>query len=155
MNTNEKLIQHFYTCFKHKDISGMQECYAEEADFSDAVFKDLDTKQVRSMWAMLIKSGKDLEIKFSNIYADEHTATADWQAAYTFSVTGRKVLNKIKASFILKDGKIISHKDNFNFYIWAKQALGLPGLLLGWTPFIKNKIRKKAAKNLLSYMKAQ
>lgn len=154
MNTNENLIHHFYTCFKNKDIKGMQDCYADTATFNDAVFKNLSAVQVRKMWEMLIKSGKDLHLEFSNISADDHRGKAEWVANYTFSATGNKVENHIKASFILENGKIINHHDDFNFYKWAKQALGLPGLLLGWTPYLKNKIQKKAANNLRLYMAA-
>lgn len=154
MNTNENLIHHFYTCFKNKDVKGMQDCYADTATFNDAVFTDLNAVQVRSMWAMLIKSGKDMQLEFSNIKANEHEGKAEWIATYTFSATGNKVENRIKASFILENGKITNHHDDFNFYRWAKQALGLPGLLLGWTPFLRNKIQKKAANNLRLYMAA-
>ncbi len=152
MNGNEKLIHTFYTAFKNKDVKTMQDCYADDAVFSDPAFKNLNAEEVRNMWAMLIKSGKDMRIEFSHIHADEHTGTAEWVAWYTFSVSGKKVVNRIKASFIFESGKIIQHQDEFNFYTWVRQALGLPGWLLGWTHFMKKKIRKKAAHNLRLYM---
>jgi len=155
MNTNENVINHFYTCFKNKDIKGMQDCYAYNTIFNDPVFRDLNAIQVRSMWEMLIKSAKDMRIEFDHIQADEHRATAYWKAFYTFSATGHKVVNKVKASFILENGKIISHTDDFDFYQWTKQAMGITGLLLGWTPFLQNKIRKKAADKLRLYMSAK
>jgi len=152
MNTNETLINHFYTCFQRKDVKGMQDCYADEAVFSDPVFQNLNATEVRCMWAMLLASGKDMRIEFKNVIAGQQDGTAEWDAYYTFSSTGNKVLNKIKATFVLENGKIIAHQDYFDFYTWAKQALGLTGLLLGWTSFLKNKIRTKARKNLDSYM---
>lgn len=154
MNSNAEIIHHFYTCFKNKDIKGMQNCYADNATFSDAVFIGLNAKQVRCMWEMLIKSGKDLRLTFSNIEADELTGTAEWVAHYTFSATGKKVINNVNAAFVFENGKIIEHRDSFNFYTWSRQALGLPGLLLGWMPFLKNKVRNKAANNLRLYMAA-
>ncbi|TKC12937.1 nuclear transport factor 2 family protein [Pedobacter polaris] len=153
MNTNEQLIQHFYTCFKNKDYKGMQACYADDATFSDAVFKNLSAAQVKAMWEMLIAKGKDMRIEFSNISADEHTGRAHWDAYYTFSSTGKKVINKIDASFEFKNGKIIKHIDDFNFYTWAKQALGTTGILLGWTGFLRNKIQATAIGNLEKFMK--
>lgn len=149
---NEQLIYHFYTCFKNKDIEGMQNCYADNAIFNDTVFRDLHAQQVRLMWAMLIGNAKDLHIEFSGVKTGKGTGSAQWVATYTFSATGRKVVNPIKASFQFENGKIVRHEDEFDFYHWAKQALGLSGLLLGWTSFLKNKIRKKAANNLKSYM---
>lgn len=152
MNANEALINYFYSCFQQKDVKGMQDCYADNVVFSDPVFQNLNADEVRSMWAMLMASGKDMHIEFKNIKADQANGTAEWDAQYTFSTTGNKVLNKVKASFIFENGKIISHQDQFDFYVWSKQALGLTGLLLGWTGFLKNKIRTKARKNLQVFM---
>lgn len=152
MTQNEELIRHFYTSFQNKDVKAMQDCYADSATFSDPVFTDLDAQQVRSMWAMLIKSGKDMQIEFKNISANATGGSAEWEAYYTFSATGNKVVNRIKASFLIENGKITKHTDHFNFYTWAKQALGFTGLLLGWTNFLRNKIRAKAKGNLKNFM---
>ncbi len=152
MNTNEQLIHHFYTCFKNKDYSGMQSCYADNATFSDAVFKNLNSDQVKAMWQMLILKGKDMRIEFGQISADEKTGKAHWDAYYTFSATGKNVINKIDANFEFENGKIVKHIDDFNFYVWAKQALGTTGLLLGWTGFLKNKIQTTAMANLQQFM---
>ncbi|HEY0174728.1 MAG TPA: nuclear transport factor 2 family protein [Pedobacter sp.] len=152
MNANESLIHHFYTSFKNKDIKGMQNCYAGHATFTDPAFRNLDAQQVRSMWEMLIKSSKNMRIEYDHVEAGDHTATAEWTAYYTFSATGKKVVNKVKSSFVLENGKIVSQQDEFNFYRWAKQALGLTGLLLGWTSFLKNKVHKTASDKLRSYM---
>ncbi len=107
------------------------------------------------MWKMLILNGKDLELNFQNVSADEKSGSAEWIANYTFSKTGRKVENRIKANFEFENGKIISHKDSFDFYKWAKQALGISGLLLGWTSFLQNKVRQTAMKNLDDFMRSE
>ncbi len=130
----------------------MQACYDDNATFSDAVFTGLNAKQTQAMWEMLIRAGKDLRLEFKNIRADEKSGSAEWVAYYTFSRTGRRVTNRIKAEFLFHNGKIIQHKDHFDFYKWASQALGLPGILLGWTRFIRNKIRSAAMKNLSDFM---
>jgi ketosteroid isomerase-like protein len=153
MNSNELLIKQFYTCFQNKDYKGMQNCYADNAVFNDAVFKNLNATEVKAMWQMLISSGKDMRIEFKDIKAINNTVTAHWDAYYTFSKTGNKVINKIDASFIIENGKIISHNDSFNFYKWAKQALGFTGLLLGWTPLLKNKVQKTAQESLKTFIK--
>ena len=152
MNPNQELIHRFYTCFQNKDYKGMQECYANNASFSDSVFKDLNGRQTKAMWEMLIKNGKDLTLEFSGIEANETTGSAHWEASYTFSKTGNKVVNKIDAQFKFEKGKIVKHTDYFNFYVWAKQALGTTGLLLGWTPFIKNNVQAIAMNNLNNFM---
>lgn len=155
MNASEELIRHFYVSFQNKDVKGMQDCYADHATFSDPVFTSLNAAQAKAMWAMLLKNGKDLRVEFKNIAASEKGGTAEWDAWYTFSATGNKVLNRIKASFIIENGKIVQHTDQFSFYKWARQALGFTGLLLGWTTFLKNKIREKAKKNLEAFMSSK
>ena len=152
MTQNEELIRHFYTSFQNKEVKAMQDCYADSASFSDPVFTNLNAKQVRSMWAMLIKSGKDMQIEFKNISGNDTGGSAEWDAYYTFSATGNKVVNRVKASFIIENGKITKHIDNFDFHTWAKQALGFTGLVLGWTTFLRNKISTKAKGNLEAFM---
>lgn len=152
MNDNEKLIQHFYNSFAQRDYKAMQDCYADDATFSDEAFQNLNSAQVKAMWKMLIKRGKDLEIRFQNVSADEKNGSAEWIANYTFSQTGNKVENRIKANFEFANGKIVKHIDSFDFYKWSSQALGLTGKLLGWTSFLRNKVQEKAMKNLAEFM---
>jgi ketosteroid isomerase-like protein len=152
MISNQELITHFYTCFQNKDYKGMQACYADNATFSDEVFINLNAKEVKAMWEMLIKTGKDLKLEFTNVSADEKNGKVHWDAYYTFSKSGNKVINRIDTHFTFENGKIVKHIDSFSFYAWSKQALGFPGLLLGWTPFLKNKIRTVAMKNLQDFM---
>jgi ketosteroid isomerase-like protein len=151
-NINKKLIEQFYTCFQQRDYKGMQACYADNATFTDEVFVDLDAEQVCAMWEMLCIRGKDLKLEFSNVKADETTGSAEWTATYTFSASKRKVVNRIKANFTFENGKIVKHIDQFDFYLWARQALGLSGLLLGWTSFMRNKVQQTAMKNLALFL---
>jgi len=155
MTQNEELITAFYTAFQQKNVPAMQASYADNATFSDAVFKDLSAKEVRAMWAMLIAAGKDMQLEFSNVKGTAQGGSADWVATYTFSQTGKKVINRIHAEFVIENGKITKHTDNFNFYKWAKQSLGTTGLLLGWTSTVKNKVRETAGKNLANFIKKQ
>lgn len=103
------------------------------------------------MWEMLIRRGKDLTLTFSDIEANDATGSAAWTATYTFSQTKRRVVNHVKASFAFENGKIIKHTDRFNFYDWSKQALGLSGLLLGWTGFMRKEVQQTASKSLTDY----
>lgn len=152
MNTNEKIINQFYTAFQHKDYVTMQELYHNKASFSDPVFQNLKSPEVKAMWEMLITSGKDLQVTFGQVSANETTGTCRWEAWYTFSRTGRKVHNIIDASFEFREGKIFLHEDSFNFWRWSRQALGMSGFLLGWTSVIRNKVRDMARKSLRKFM---
>jgi len=139
----KELIEKFYTSFQAKDAEGMADCYHDDVVFTDPAFGELSGEHAKNMWRMLLQNSKDLTLEFSQIEATEHTGKAHWDATYTFSQTGRKVVNKIDALFEFKDGKIIRHTDVFNLRTWAKQAMGFKGALLGGTSFFKKKLNAK------------
>ena len=133
----------------------MNDCYAEDIVFSDPVFMVLKGDEVRAMWEMLCKNAKDFSLTYSNIeLLDEEYATCNWVATYTFSKTGRKVVNRIKAYMKFYEGKIIEHSDAFRLSTWIGQALGWKGVLFGWTGFMKRAVQKNARKNLVNFMAA-
>jgi hypothetical protein len=152
MHPNEALIREFYSAFQKKDFATMQRAYHPDANFSDPVFQNLSAEEVKAMWQMLLTSGSDLKLEFSDVKADDAKGSAHWEAWYHFSASGRKVHNIIDAAFEFKEGKIIRHTDRFDFWRWSRMALGVSGLLLGWTPFLRNKIRTSAGGRLKSFM---
>jgi ketosteroid isomerase-like protein len=152
MHPNAQLLTDFYSAFQRRDGDAMAACYHPDAEFSDAVFVGLRHGGVTSMWRMLCERGKDLRLEFRDIQADERTGRAHWEAYYTFSATGRKVHNIIDAEFEFRDGKILRHRDRFDFHRWSRQALGTSGLLLGWTPLLRNKVRSTARGSLEKFM---
>ena len=149
-NPNMQLIERFYSAFGRRDASEMARCYHPDIKFDDPAFTNLDYLKVCAMWTMMCERGKDLRIELPTL--DPTGLAATWVAHYTFSQTGRKVINRINARFEFKDGLIVRHIDQFDFYLWARQALGLPGLLLGWTGFFKGKVQAQAMKNLTTFM---
>jgi ketosteroid isomerase-like protein len=153
MHPNAALIHRFYDAFAALDAEGMKACYHPEIVFSDPAFGELRGAQAGAMWTMLTGRAKDLEVSASDIEADDQRGRAHWDARYTFGQTGRKVLNRIDAAFEFRDGLIIRHTDTFDFYAWARQALGPAGLLLGWTPIIQNKVRATARAGLAKHMR--
>lgn len=149
MDGNKEVIHRFYTAFQQLEYKTMQNCYSEDIVFSDPVFGFLHGDEVKAMWEMLCKNAKDFSLTYSDIeLIDDEYATCKWTAGYTFSKTGRRVVNNIKAFFRLKDGKIIEHSDGFRLSAWIGQALGWKGVLFGWTGFMKRAVKKNARKNL-------
>jgi ketosteroid isomerase-like protein len=149
MEVNKQLIERFYSAFQKLDYSTMQDCYSEHPIFNDPVFGILEGDEVRGMWEMLCKSARDFSLAYNNIQLlDEEYATCNWTATYTFSKTGRKVVNQIKAHMRIQEGKITEHTDYFKFWNWSRQALGVPGWLLGWSTYLKRKVRINAHRSL-------
>ncbi len=150
--TPKETIETFYTAFQQKDYKTMQSLYADNAIFNDEAFTNLHAAQVKAMWQMLIKKGKDLELSYKILESNENTVKVNWIATYTFSATGNKVKNDITATMELSNGKIIKHTDRFDFYQWSKQALGIKGLLFGNFSFFRKKVQAVAMANLAKFM---
>ena len=154
MHPHEKLIYDFYKAFQQRQYPVMQQAYHPEAEFQDPVFQRLSAQEARAMWQMLLTSAKDLTITFTAVHADDHRGSCQWEAWYTFSRTGRKVHNIVRSQFLFRDGKIVQHHDTFDLWRWSRQALGFTGILLGWSPVVKNKIRGMAREGLRKFMQA-
>ncbi len=152
MNDNATLITRFYTAFQQRDAATMAACYHADIVFNDPVFVNLRGSEAGAMWKMLCERGKDLVITFSDVQADDTTGRAHWEATYTFSKSGRKVHNIIEARFKFQDGLIIEHHDSFSFRRWSAHALGLPGQLMGWTPFLHKKVQQESRLTLEKFM---
>lgn len=152
MHPNAELIHRFYTAFAARDHRTMADCYLPDAEFSDPVFQHLEGPEVAGMWRMLCLRGKDLELTYGEVEADDASGSAKWQAIYTFGATGRKVHNRISASFELADGGIRRHTDDFDLYRWTRMALGPVGSVAGWTGWLQNKVRRQAARQLQSFL---
>jgi ketosteroid isomerase-like protein len=153
MQSNADIISKFYTSFQQLDHAGMNSCYSDDIVFSDPVFGLLRGDEVRYMWEMLCRNAKDFTLTFSDIQLlDDEYATCYWVAKYTFSKTGRKVTNRIKAFMKLKEGKIVEHSDAFRISTWAAQALGWKGQLFGWMGWMKRRIQQNARKSLIQFI---
>jgi len=152
---NAALIERFYAALDRHDADAMVACYGPGARFSDPVFPALDAAGVRTMWRMLCARGKDLRVVASNIEADAARGRAQWIATYTYSQTGRRVVNRIRARFVFRDGLIERHVDRFSLWRWAAMALGAKGMWLGWLPQARSAIRAQAAKALDAYARSQ
>ena len=152
LNFHEQLIEEFYAGFAMHDPETMLSCYHEDIVFTDPIFGTLKGDDVADMWRMLIDRSKGkLEIEFSDIRANNNAGSANWTAIYHFSKTNRRVVNEISAQFEFKDDLIIRHTDSFNVHNWAKQALGMQGLLFGWAPFMQKKIQQQSIALLRKY----
>jgi ketosteroid isomerase-like protein len=150
---NKQTIERFYAAFDARDGDAMAACYAPDARFSDPVFQGLEGPEPGAMWRMLTGRSNDLRVQLLEHDAGDTTGTAHWLANYTFTQTGRPVENDVHAAFrFTGEGLIADHTDEFSFHRWSRQALGAPGLLLGWTPVLRGATQKKARASLDQFM---
>ena len=148
MSERTDAIERFYDAFSRRDWRAMGRAYAPDAHFTDEAF-DLHGEDIAHMWHMLAERGQDLRLQWRDVREQpDGRVGAHWDAWYTFGATGRAVHNSIDASFEFRDGLVVRHVDRFSFWRWSRQALGVPGLLLGWTPLLQAKVRATAARGL-------
>lgn len=145
------VVERFYEAFARRDAAAMAACYHPLATFEDPAFGPLDREGACAMWAMLLSRSADLCVTHQVLNEAGDTVHARWEARYTFTRTGRPVINRIEATFTLEDGLIRTHQDRFGFWTWARQAFGLTGLLLGWTPWFQAKVRREAQRALKAH----
>ncbi|WKN42404.1 nuclear transport factor 2 family protein [Tunicatimonas pelagia] len=149
---HQQIIQGFYIAFQQLDAEKMVAYYCDDIQFEDPAFGQLHGEQARNMWRMLIERGHgSLKINFYNVQGTTTGGNATWEGNYLFGKNKRSIHNVIQAEFVINDGKIVEHTDQFNFWKWATMALGTPGKLLGFTPFVQNKVRKNARAALEKY----
>jgi len=147
------VIETLYRSLGDQDGETMAGLYHPDARFSDPAFPDLRGAQVGMMWKMLTSRSSGLRLETSGIKVDGDHGSAHWEAYYEFSATGRSVHNIIDAQFRFDGDKIIEHNDTFSMWRWSRQALGPIGLVLGWSPLVRNKVQATAAKSLAIYTK--
>jgi hypothetical protein len=158
VNINEQTITKLYTAFADLDAQTMASCYAEDATFNDPAFSLHGRTEVAGMWRMLCsatqaKGRKDWKLEFRDIHAGSGSGRAHWEVHYRFGVTGRLVHNIIDAEFTFNpEGLIVTHNDEFNFWRWSVQALGIPGFVLGWSSWFKNKVRTQTETILKKFL---
>lgn len=155
-----EVVEHFYRCFAAHDGPGMASCYADDATFSDPVFKDLKGAEVGGMWKMLTSRAGDLVVELEGITGPDDDSVsgetryiAHWTARYSFSATKRKIVNRVTSNIYLRGGKFARQRDDFDLRAWLNQALGPMASMLGWTGLPAKLIRGQAQKGLTAYMK--
>lgn len=144
------IAQRFYDAFAVADYHTMGRMYAPTATFTDPVFPLLSGPEAALMWEMLLTRAKDFSVS-SNVQEDVAHARVVWVARYVYTRTGRRVENRVRTDMTFQAGRIVRQVDQFSFWTWSRQALGLPGLLLGWTPLVQKKVQAEAQAQLIKF----
>jgi ketosteroid isomerase-like protein len=150
-------IQALYAALDRHDGDAAAACYTDDAVFEDPAFGRLTHGSVKDMWRMLATRSPDLSVTLHGYGVDEDGSGgwAQWSATYTFTSTGRAVLNEINARFQFADGLIREHLDTFPLRRWGAQALGAKGAVLGTTPLLGRIVRRQTRANLDAYKRTE
>ena len=150
MADNAGLIRDLYEAMDRHDGEAMAAMYDPNGRFSDPAFGELTGAEAGDMWRMLTDRAEDLRVELVEHSAEADEGGARWIAHYTFTRTGRPVVNDVRARFRFRDGRIVEHRDSFPFWGWARQALGPPGAVLGLPP-MSLLIRRRAREELSEF----
>ncbi len=104
--SNTELIERFYRAFQNLDADAMAACYAPDIRFQDPAFGPLHGREVGDMWRMLLGHASDFTLAVDGIETLGQSASAHAVARYTYSATGRFVVNDIRTRFAIRDGLI-------------------------------------------------
>jgi len=150
MADNAKLIRDLYEAMNRHDGESMAKLYEPDGRFHDPAFGELTGDEAGDMWRMLTGRAEDLRVELAEHEAVADTGSARWIAHYTFTRTGRPVVNEVQAAFRFHDGRIAEHDDSFSFWGWARQALGPAGLVLGLPP-LSAMVQRRAREDLAEF----
>ncbi|WP_206107889.1 nuclear transport factor 2 family protein [Paludisphaera rhizosphaerae] len=128
MHPNVQLIERLYSalCDGNPDAAAL--CYAHDAHFQDIAFSLDGRESIRQMWRLV--SSRKVQVTFDSLTADDRQGAGHWVADYTFSDTGRPVVNDIRSRFAFREGLIVDHRDECDAWSWANQAYPFPKNLL-------------------------
>lgn len=164
-------LHRFFTALAVRDTQGMLNCYAHGVQFEDPVFKLSGEREIMGMWALLFghegssgehkgKGQRDESnvwtVVFDTVKTRHNHGSVRWEATFRYAPTGRVVHNGVYSQFHFdEDGLILSQRDNFDFWRWARQAYGLVGMMMGWTPLMWDHAREQAEVSLQEVLTAQ
>jgi hypothetical protein len=155
------VVGRFFEAFAASDWQTMARCYHDKASFSDPVYPDLREERIVYMWHQLLgaaetsklKSGSNkahslnnLKLAYRVLFGDERKAQVQWTATYFYR--NRLVTNQVLSTLAIWDDKIVRQVDEYNFWRWSRQALGLTGLAFGAMPWYQRSVQRSAQSRL-------
>lgn len=126
------VVTRFYEAFEAKNVDAMEQLYAPNLRFKDAIFSFDDAAGATHMWRKLFQVDPNAKLAFTLDSADGATVKGHWVADY--HVNGRPVHNEVSTTMRVEGGRIVEHTDDFSWKKWAPQAFPagrlftLPGL---------------------------
>jgi hypothetical protein len=128
MHSSARLIEKLYSALRDGDPDAAASCYTDDAHFQDIAISLDGRESIRQMWRLI--SSRNVEVTFDSLAADDLRGDGHWVACYTFSDTGRRVVNDIHSRFSFREGLIVDHRDECDALSWANQGYPFPKNLL-------------------------
>jgi hypothetical protein len=124
MHPNARLVETLYASLRDDQPNAAAACYASDAHFEDIAFRLDGRERILQMWRLVC--GREVEVTFDSVVADDRRGRGHWVASYTVTENGRPVVNDITSKFAFRDGLIVNHLDRCDAMAWAAQAYPFP-----------------------------
>ena len=128
----------FYAAFKKRDVAAMEAAYDPGVRFHDPLFGTLDGRhRVMEMWKTVMPAAGGKKLEGSSTIGDAtrrsdgaYEVKVHWDAHYELGA--RHIDNESDTTLVIRNGKIVDHRDDWDLSAWTEQALphGLGGNVL-------------------------
>lgn len=128
-----KVAGDFYRAFSKGDSAGMAAQYDPKVSFHDPLFGNLTGPKVMEMWNTIMPAANPATFKIEPKVQPNPVQKPDgsfdvkvhWDAHYDLG--SRHVDNSSDTTLNIKNGKIVSQRDDWNLDNWTRQALPFGG----------------------------
>ena len=159
--SNKELAETFLSCYQKHDYAGMQRCLDSEVVFHDMAFDNIKGPDVNAMWHWFCvpcpPRKEPVEVPSYEILGDQGgVVSARYRVRYLYG--GKRLVDYvIQSKFILKNGKIVNHRDESTIapFAFARMAFGYPICFLALTPVFQLVVRAAAGKKLKQFQLEQ
>ena len=125
----QQVAQDFYAAFARRDAAGMEAAYAPGARFHDPLFGALDgRREIMSMWKTILPAANPATFQLEPTVHGatrrpdgSHEVKVSWNAHYDLGK--RHVDNHSETTLVVKGGKIVDQRDDWDLAAWTRQAL--------------------------------
>ncbi len=149
-------LDRFFAALARLDAPALQSCYSDNARFEDELFSLHGSHMVGGMWRMMCSNVRHRgrmvwQLDVRELATQGGLGSARWEAQYLFE--DRPVHIVVASEFSFDGlGLIRRHRDHYDFWAWARQALGWRGQLAGWSPYMRRRTRRDAAARLRRFV---
>lgn len=152
--TTAQALERFFDAMQRCDTEALRTSYHPALRFDDPLISTTSVGD-RLDWCGMLWSPRDADgqriwqLELEEVRTRGALATARWNLRYRYTPTKRLIDQALHSHFSFDaDGRITTQRDSFDFWRWSRQAHGLLGLLLGWTPLMWDQAREQARASL-------
>jgi len=151
VSINTEKVKEFYEALSRNDYEALIRLYHPDATYTDELFS-FKGKEIHALWYAATRPAMKLEVECLAIEEVNDRVQTKWKMGYTLDVINSRIELEEIGIFVFEGEKIMEHSDEYNFREWCTQAFGIIGTLLGWSSWLRNRVRKQARKSVLIHM---